>query len=140
EIAMDWLRIAKELKVGQTVRVKHDCSPNGVASLAITHDVDCYRAHCFRCKEPGLWQPKQLSLADRLAAKAEQREADTEVMKGRFGPPPSPRVYEWAQWPEAACAWLLKAGMNQADAKKFGIYYHPQSRRVVVPYLGTHHW
>src|SRR5690606_11404294 len=135
---MDWLRVAKELTVGQSVRVQHDCNPSGARSLLISHEPTGYRAHCFRCKQPGMWEPKKLSLAERLELAAKQREADQQI--NRTSPPPGPGLYDWIGWSMPALVWLLKAGFNNADATACGIYYHEASQRVVVPYQGTHHW
>lgn len=132
-----WLDVAKGLEVGRSVRIKHDCNPNGAPSLVVRHDPDCYRAYCFRCKEPGMYEAKRLSLADRLLLMQAQREADAAVDRHEE---PEPRLHSWLDWPAPAMQWLLKAGIGEADAVDLGIYYHPPTRRVVVPYNGTHHW
>ena len=132
-----WLDVAKGLEVGRSVRIKHDCNPNGAPSLIVRHDPDCYRAYCFRCKEPGMYEAKRLSLADRLLLMQVQREADSAV---DLHEEPEPRMHNWLGWPAPAMQWLLKAGIGEADAVDLGIYYHPPTRRVVVPYNGTHHW
>lgn len=128
---MDWLRIAKELPVGRTVRVAHDCNPNGARSLAISHEPECYRAYCHRCKEPGLFEAKQLSLGERIEINRLRKEADQSLELDKL---PMPAVYGWEDWPAEAQVWLLKAGIGEADALRYGIYYHPPSQRVVIPY------
>lgn len=132
-----WLDVAKGLEVGRSARIKHDCNPSGAPSLMVRHDLDCYRAYCFRCKEPGMYEAKRLSLADRLLLMQEQREADSVI---DLHSKPEPREHNWLNWPDPAMQWLLKAGIGEADAVDLGIYYHPPTHRVVVPYNGTHHW
>lgn len=134
---MNWLDVAKGLGVGRSVRVKHDCNPNGAPSLIVRNEPDCYRAYCFRCKEPGMYEAKRLSLADRLEISRQQREADHDTDRFEL---PEPRIVDWWKWPAPAMQWLLKAGIGERDATELGIYYHPATRRVVVPYAGTHHW
>lgn len=133
---MDWLAVAKELKVGSSRKIQHSCSKGGDRSLAVSNEPECYRAFCYRCKEK-LWEPKRLSLGELIKINQDRREADKEL---RSQAKPEPAVSRWDRWPVEAQLWLLKAGIGETDAISLGIYYHAPSMRVVLPYPGTHHW
>jgi DNA primase len=44
-----------------------------------------------------------------------------------------PAVYDLAEWPLEARVWLFKAGFSHEEIRMFGLYYHPPTRRVVLP-------
>lgn len=132
----DWLKVAESLPVGRSRKIHHECGPAGDRSLSVTHEPECYRGFCYRCKVK-LFEAKALSLGERIRINQERREAD-KVLRSQTYPMPS--VSRWELWPVEAQAWLLKAGIGEADSLRIGIYYHPPSMRVVLPYPGTHHW
>lgn len=133
---MDWLSVAKELDVGRSRKIVHDCSKGGDRSLSVSNEPECYRAYCYRCKAK-LWEPKRLSLGELIRINQDRRDAD-KVLRQQDAP--APAVFAWKLWPTEAQCWLLKAGIGEVDAHNLGIYYHPPSMRVVLPYPGTHHW
>lgn len=129
---MTWLDKAKALPVGRTIKIKHDCAPTHDPSLIVSHSPDAYRAFCFRCKE-SMWEPIQLSLAERVALSKAQREADASVDRQEM---PSP-LLPWQGWPPEAMLWFLKAGLGEEDAGRMQAGYHERTRRVVLPLLDT---
>lgn len=129
---MTWLDKAKALPVGRTIKIKHDCAPTHDPSLIVSHSPDAYRAFCFRCKD-SMWEPIQLSLAERVALSKAQREADASVDRQEM---PAP-LLRWQDWPPEAMLWFLKAGLGEADAVRMQAGYHERTRRVVLPLLDT---
>lgn len=127
---MDWLQIAKALPIGRSRRLAHGCNPNGARSLTITHEPECYRGYCHRCKET-LYESKRLSLGELIQLNRDRKEADHNIARDSL---PEPMVFGWEEWPVEAQVWLLKAGIGEADALRYGIYYHPPTMRVVLPY------
>ena len=121
-----WLPAAKELAVGQSQRVSHDCGSGHV--MIVEHNHDCYRAHCFRCNDDG-YVGKQASLAELLQARRQRERVDEEVGTA----PPMPVVTDVTQWSQRARLWLYRAGFSPRDIAKLGWYYHPPTKRVVLP-------
>lgn len=123
-----WLPQAKQLEVGKSQRVGHDCGPG--SCMLVSHDLDCYRAYCFRCGEPG-YVAKVPTLADQVELR-KVKEADSQL---RTAVLPVPMENDVLKWPTAARLWLYKAGISNRRIEELGIYYHPPSRRVVVPVI-----
>lgn len=44
-----------------------------------------------------------------------------------------PAVRDVSEWPKEAHLWLLRAGFSLTTIRKNGIYFHPESDRVVLP-------
>lgn len=128
---MDWLTEAKRLPVGGSRKIMHDCtSASGSVSLSIHHEVDCWRAYCFRCHE-SYWKAKVLPPGERLRLRNEAEAASARLRKNTNPPVGTQR---WAEWPEEAQAWLARAGIGERMAQEFGYSYDPSSRRVIVRY------
>lgn len=89
------------------------------------------RAWCHRCGEGGGIRLQE-SAAEALARMQAQQVGDSTV--GLV--PPLPAVYSVSEWPPGAAVWLYKAGLSRADIGELGIYWHPPSDRVVIPYGG----
>lgn len=123
-----WLPQAKALSIGQQQRVPHDCGDGNV--MIVEHRHDCYRAHCFRCNDDG-YQPKQASLHELAVAHREQAHADGQVRS--TATPPVPVVTDLQEWTQPARLWLYRAGISPKDIARLGIYFHPPSKRVVLP-------
>lgn len=128
--AASWLPRAKTLKLHERCRVDHECGPG--RTLILKHETDGYKAWCFRCNDRGWEPPAPVPLAVRVARLQEQRVADVKAMQAVDLP--EPRL-AWAEWPDAARLWLLKAGLSAHDAGQLGAYYHPGTGRVVLPVL-----
>jgi hypothetical protein len=126
-----WLDRAKALPPNGRARVDHDCG--GGRTLTIRNDDQGLHAYCFRCNDRGWEPPPALSLAERLAKLAKQKEQDDKISKGTDLPAPQVRV--WSEWPEKSRLWLVKAGLTSGDLPRLGAYYHPPSDRVVLPVL-----
>jgi len=121
-----WLPQAKRLAGGKRQRVGHDCGPG--SCMLVSHDLDCYRAWCFRCGEPG-YQAKVPTLADQVELR-KVRDADAQLERAVL---PLPMEQDITEWPTAARVWLYKAGLSNKRIAELGIYYHPTTRRVVIP-------
>lgn len=126
-----WLDKAKALPQGGRSRTDHDCGPG--RTLTVRHDEQGYHAFCFRCNLPGWAPPEPVPLAVRLERIRNSQIADAKTAAS-VGLP-EPRVNAWAEWPDTARLWLLKAGLSSADLPRLGAYYHPPSDRVVLPVL-----
>lgn len=127
-----WLPRAKLLGLGEKLRTDHDCGPG--KTLVIEHSLSGLNAWCFRCNDKG-WAPlPPMALSERLARLRKQSESDEKYSKSVRLPEPAVRV--WADWPDRAKFWLIKAGLTRADLPGLGAYYHPPTDRVVLPVLG----
>jgi DNA primase len=71
-----------------------------------------------------------VSLAEALEMAQAGRLADVEMAAT---PHPEPAVLDVREWPMAARVWLFKAGLGYPEIAKLGAYYHPPSKRVVLP-------
>lgn len=126
-----WLPKAQELAEGRSARVGHDCGSGSV--MIVEHKPEGWSAYCYRCSDKG-WNPKPLpSLAERMARKQAQREAEQAMEHDPR--PPYPPVFDVAQWPLKARVWLYKAGLFNDDIKQLGAYFHERSQRVVLPVM-----
>lgn len=126
-----WLPQAEALPLGGRARCGHDCGPGQV--LIVNHTDTGWSGYCFRCDEKG-FKPKPLpSLQERLA----QRDACNAAERAleRDPSPPQPAVFDTAQWPLEARVWLYKAALTTEDIAALGFYYHPPTKRVVIPVL-----
>lgn len=126
---MDWITLAQALPLGGKDKVEHDCGPG--RPLVIWHRDDGWSAYCHRCHDK-LFKPKPLpTLQERLDAK--QREAAAVAAVERDTRPPQPAVFDVQEWPSEARLWLYKAGLTVAEIQALGCYYHPPTKRVVLP-------
>lgn len=126
-----WLPQAEALALGGKARIGHDCGPGKV--LIIENKPDGWSGYCFRCDDHG-WKYKPLpSLGDRLAQRDAVRMAEAAI---EYDPtPPQPCVFDVAEWPLQARVWLYKAALTNEDIAALGCYYHPPTKRVVLPVL-----
>ncbi len=126
-----WLPKAEALALGGKLRCGHDCGPGQV--LIVENKPDGWSAYCFRCDDHG-WKYKPLpSLGERLAQRDACREAEVAL---EYDPsPPQPAVFDTTQWPLEARVWLYKAALTTEDIAALGYYYHPPTKRVVIPVL-----
>lgn len=79
-----------------------------------------------------------LTLADRLAVVAAQREAELEAT-ATAALPTQGAMFHTKDWPVDARVWFYKAGINNDDIEAIGAFWHPRMRRVVVPYRTLSH-
>lgn len=126
---MDWLSEAQALPVGGHKKIAHDCGPG--LCLAVFHNENKYSAYCHRCGPQKSVYKALPTLAERAEKAAREASADEAVAADTR--PPMPAVYDMAEWPSEARLWLYKAGFSINEIQTFGIYYHPGTRRVVVP-------
>ena len=126
-----WLPAAQSLTLGQTQRTGHDCGEG--SPLIVEHKDRGWSAWCHRCNDKG-WVPKPApTLAERYAQQEAQRLAELAL---RDSPAlPSPLDFNVKEWPLEARVWLFKSGLFYEDIKNLGAYYHPMSRRVVLPVM-----
>lgn len=124
-----WLAAAQALGLGHKARVEHDCGPG--RTLIIEHKQDGWSAYCYRCSDKG-WHPKPIpTLAEKARARAAQEQQEQAL---RHDPrPPQPAVFDVQEWPLEARVWLFKAGLFVRDIAALGAYYHPPTKRVVLP-------
>ncbi|WYW03598.1 DNA primase [Pseudomonas phage vB_PpuP-Luutsna-6] len=126
-----WLPQAQALGLGHKHRCGHDCGPGQV--LIVEHKAEGWSAYCFRCDDRG-WKSKPLpTLGERLALRDAVREAEQVIENDPR--PPQPCEFDIAQWPLQARVWLYKAALTNEDIQHLGIYYHPPTKRVVLPVL-----
>lgn len=126
---MDWLSEAQALPVGGHKKIAHDCGPG--LCLAVFHNESKYSAYCHRCgPQKPIWKALP-TLAERAEKAAQQASVDDAVAADTR--PPQPAVFDLAEWPSEARLWLYKAGFSNAEIQTIGFYYHPITRRVVVP-------
>lgn len=126
-----WLPQAESLPLGGKGRFPHDCGPGH--TLICNHKPDGWSGYCFRCDDKD-FKPKPLpSLHERLA----QRDAvaQAEAALERSPVPPMPCNFDQASWPLEARVWLYKAALMTEDITALGIYYHEETKRVVLPVL-----
>lgn len=125
----DWLAAAQSLPLGGSTKVGHDCGPG--QCLVVWHREDGWSAYCHRCHDK-LYHPKPLpTLHERLAAKQREEAAVAAVERDRR--PPQPAVFDVQEWPPEARLWLYKAGLTIPEIQTLGAYYHPPTKRVVLP-------
>lgn len=124
-----WLAQARELALGQSAKADHVCGPG--RTMRVAHEINGYRAWCFRCQEPG-WHPHpQPSLAERLARLKEKDEIERAVIADTR--PPMPADFQPTNWPVHARVWLYRAGLGDREIGQAGIYYCARLDRVVLP-------
>ena len=126
-----WLPKAEALALGQKSRVGHDCGPGKV--LIVENASEGWRGYCFRCDEHGFKYKPLPSLGERLARRDAQREAEAALENDPA--PPQPCEFDTALWPLEARVWLYKAALTTEDIAALGCYYHPPTKRVVLPVL-----
>jgi len=125
------LTIAKALPPGRHVRIDHDCG--GGKTALLSRNATGYSLHCFRCGVPG-WSPaEQEPLSVRLERLSKAQASDNVVCQDTTLP--EPQVRAWGDWPGEARLWMLKAGLSRHDVGQLGAYYHPPTKRVVLPVL-----
>lgn len=129
-----WRAQTANLEPGRSRRVNHDCGEG--RTLTITREGNDYRAYCFRCGEPGFIDGPEETMSQKLARLVDQRAAEARIEGAEL---PAPMVRSVADWPDEAKLWFFKAGLSTHDIGKLGAYYHPPTRRVVLPlYQGEH--
>lgn len=86
----------------------------------------------FREKQSEVYEPV-LSLAERLALVASQREAAMEASASAELPTRDAMSHP-KDWPVDARVWFYQAGINNDDIADLGAFWSPRMGRVVVPY------
>lgn len=127
-----WLPQAEALGVGKQARVEHDCGPG--SSMIVSNKLDKFTAWCFRCGEGGV-KDKVPTLADQV----ELRKLRSEEDSMRTAVLPQPMEHDIDSWPIEARVWLYKAGLSKPTITSLGIYYHPPTKRVVLPIVEAGH-
>lgn len=126
-----WLPAAQDLALGQSLRTGHDCGEG--KPLIVEHKDQGWSAWCHRCNDKG-WVPKPApTLAERYAQQEAQRLAEQELQASPQLP--TPLDFTVREWPLEARVWLFKSGLFYEDIKELGAYYHPKSKRVVLPVM-----
>lgn len=124
-----WVVEARALPLGGHKKLPHDCGEG--KCLVVFHNETKYTAYCHRCgPQPPVWKPLP-TLQERREAAAAQGEAERAIEADRR--PPQPAVFDMAEWPLEARIWLFKAGLSHSEVATLGAYYHPTTRRVVLP-------
>lgn len=117
-----WLRIAKSLRAGQSVRV-HCCKQD--ASMLVTHGRTGYNGFCFRCgrKEYAPFGVRSIADIDR----ANRELAELTGVKLAL-----PKDFTLTIPPHAQL-WGLKSGLDPYILNQYGIGYSELHDRVVIP-------
>lgn len=132
----EFVPLAVNLPVGQSMRADHDCMGVSAGTLMISRSVGKVTAYCFRCGGKG-FQSEQESLADKLQRMAQERIADVQAQVSLALP--EPRVYALDGWPRDAALWLYKSGFSPSMIDKLGAYWCPKLGRVVLPVMEGDH-
>ena len=128
----EFVPLAVNLPVGQSMRADHSCMGVSEGTLMITRSVGKLTAYCFRCGSKG-FHSEQESLEDKLQRMATERDADAQAVAQATLP--EPRVYELSGWPRDAALWLYKSGFSPSMIEKLGAYWCPAMGRVVLPVM-----
>jgi len=120
----DWLSLAKQLPLGQSVRVQC-CNKN--TTCILSSDIQGYRKHCFRCNDTQFKPRGQLSAKEAL-----QRKRDLMCRIRADGCLSLPEDYT-VDIPEHAASWFLKYGISSTSAVYHDIGYSPKLDRIVLP-------
>jgi hypothetical protein len=129
-----WKAHTANLEPGRSRRVSHDCGEG--RTLIVSREGNDYKAYCFRCGEPGFIDGPEETMSQKLARLTEQRVAEARIQGAEL---PMPMVRAVADWPDEARLWFFKAGLSSHDIGRLGAYYHPPTKRVVLPlYKGEH--
>ena len=120
-------RLGVGLLPGQRRRAPHDCGAG--APMQVSRESNVIRAWCHRCADGGSFRIEE-SYAERVERLRKMAVGDVECRGPEF---PSPAIRDMDLWPPAARVWLYRAGLSRADIGALGIYYHPNSDRVVIP-------
>lgn len=125
-----WVHHGEGLLDGRSIRVNHDCGEG--RTLKVSQEGAKLWSWCHRCNDGGsVIRVEPLSV--RIARLAETREAEARMSTLDM---PEPRVYAVSEWPTLAQLWFFKAGLGTHDIGRLGAYYHPPSKRVVLPVPG----
>jgi hypothetical protein len=126
-----WLHHAETLAVGGKGRFPHDCGPGH--TLICNHTLDGWSGYCFRCDDKGFKGKPLPGLVERLALRDAVAQAEAVIESDPR--PPMPCNFDLASWPLQARVWLYKAALTNEDIADLGIYYHEETKRVVLPVL-----
>ena len=128
--AASWQPHAESLEDGRSRRVNHDCGEG--RTLKVAREGNKLWAWCHRCNDGGSHTVEE-PLSVRIARLAEAKVADATLSHTHL---PEPREYAVANWPVPAQLWFFKAGLGTHDIGRLGAYYHPPTKRVVLPVPG----
>lgn len=126
-----WLPAAKELDLGQRSRVGHYCGDG--TPMIVEHKAEGWSAWCHRCSDKGWVSKPAPTLAERIALREAQERAERALVASPALP--TPIDFKAREWPLQARVWLFKAGLFYEDIRELGAYFHPDSRRVVLPVM-----
>lgn len=122
----NWLQIAKELAIGQKIRIQH-CNSN--ETRIVNHDIKGYSWYCFRCKETGFVPAKERTINELVTYK-KLKLAQEQLSRG--GVVRLPKDFT-PELPKHAMLWFLKYGISDEVIKKFNIGYSPKLDRIILP-------
>lgn len=128
-----WLDEVKHLKPGGRKRI-------GDGKL-VSFNGRGYHLYDFREKESEVYEP-QLSLAERLAIIAAQRDAALQFTAS-IALPDRDAMPHPKDWPLDARVWFYRAGISNDEIAQLGAFWSPGMARVVLPYRtldGTDAW
>lgn len=118
-----WLREAKALPFGHKKKILCcGASP----SMIVNHDRKGYSAHCFRDSDHGGFVAHGTLSLKQLAERADAR---TALQSGAIALP-ADFTHEV---PDIGRLWLLRASIDGALSRHYGIGYSPSADRVIVP-------
>jgi hypothetical protein len=124
-----WLERAQAIPEGSRLRTTHDCGDGKV--LTVDHKATGWGAWCHRCSDDGwVFRPRE-SFSQRLDRMQKTRAVEQAIEADAS--PPWPAEHDVSAWPNEARVWLYKAGLNNDTIRTLGFYYHPPSKRVVMP-------
>lgn len=126
----DWLKTAKQLAIGRSVRVVC-CGKD--RSRVITHSDKGYSSYCFRQPCDTYFEPAtELSLKER----AEQKKLVAEYMaeQGDITLPPDFTT----DIPDAHKVWFYKYGVPDRLIEHYGFGWSAKQHRVVLPVYDEH--
>ena len=128
---MQWLELAKKLRVGSTARIMCTNTCGTDHSMLVSSNEKSWTAYCFRCKHQEYKGRGLLPLS-----LIKQMKEDRNFIKSEIGLP-----YDFTlDVPDAASCWYLQYGISPELAREHKIGYSHSLNRIIIPvpnYWGT---
>lgn len=122
---MEWLEIAKGLKLGGNTYI--ECTCGSGRTLVVNHRNNGYSTFCFRCDRKE-WQPKGImTIAEITAMNKLNKEASSFKSKIVLPEDFSTEI------PIEGRLWLYRASITGSLIKKYNIGYSEKLKRVILP-------
>jgi hypothetical protein len=128
---MIWTTIAKDIPLGNKVRIKCPADCGEGETFSINHAVKNYWGNCYRCGYSPVEFKGQQTLAELKRIRELNDEAAEMVLQIKL-----PQDFT-NEIPRHARIWLFKGGITEETWRKYGIGYSERLDRVVLPVYDT---